>query len=285
MKTIAVWACLAVASPALAQPATAGRAISDAAITSIGTWSPHCGHHVVAVLGRAGIRPTTPQAETASELYAWSSAQGWNHQDKWPTVGDLAFLGTGDAEHVGVVTAVDTDGTVMLVHADAQHNVTRINLFYPQVERAGGRVVNDPVDGVPAATRWLAFASIPSPVSPPVANVRTRPLLAQPLPPTSALVPEDSGQVLLTKVVRGRRLQPADLDLTDCYELWIARNAVVGRHGYAFRTPELQRTFASEGWYRRIPRVNDATIHHHLTEIDRSNLGLLDREERARRCR
>ncbi|WP_448701044.1 YARHG domain-containing protein [Mucilaginibacter sp. AW1-3] len=59
-------------------------------------------------------------------------------------------------------------------------------------------------------------------------------------------------------------------------DLFILRNSIYARHGYAFKTPQLRAYFDSEQWY--IPMSTD--VDKDLTEIEKKNVDLLMRYEK-----
>lgn len=141
-----------------------------------------CSGYVLAVFDRAGL---ALDGNTAS-LYERFSAAGAVYRRRAPTVGDLAFFddtydrnGNGrtddELSHVGVVVAVESDGTITVAHGGTSGGRTTMvmNLRHPAVRDLGGKRVNDGLraerKGDPPGTRylasqlWRAFAAVPVP--------------------------------------------------------------------------------------------------------------------------
>ena len=82
----------------------------------------------------------------------------------------------------------------------------------------------------------------------------------------------------------GRRLTAATLERVDCDDLWMLRNTIYARHGYAFKTAKAVRHFANEANYDRNITVHAKTVGKHLTAPDKANAALVKGEESRRGC-
>jgi hypothetical protein len=167
-------------SPARARPAgpEAARKVAAAAETFLGdrrivvageTFRYDCSGLVEAAHAAASC----PQAGSSAMLHDLARDRGVLHHRKLPTPGDVAFFSNtydrddngrldDDLTHSAVVTDVDADGTIEMVHVGSQGVVRlRMNLRRPHdpVDPAGARV-NDPLRnqkrGDPPGTRYLA---------------------------------------------------------------------------------------------------------------------------------
>jgi hypothetical protein len=65
-----------------------------------------------------------------------------------------------------------------------------------------------------------------------------------------------------------RLLTDSELKNINVYQLRIMRNSIFARHGYIFKSPELQRYFAQKSEYR--PRYTDVVAK--LTAIEKQNI-------------
>jgi hypothetical protein len=70
-----------------------------------------------------------------------------------------------------------------------------------------------------------------------------------------------------------------------CQQLWVARNFVYARHGYAFTTQRAQNFFGGELSYSRRTEVTQSTIHRYMTVTDGQNRDLVVSAEEASGCR
>jgi YARHG domain len=71
-------------------------------------------------------------------------------------------------------------------------------------------------------------------------------------------------------------LSPADLAGLSVARIRIARNEIYARHGFIFRSPDLEQYFARYQWYR--PAVSQIS----LSPVEQQNVALLQQAERAR---
>lgn len=72
-----------------------------------------------------------------------------------------------------------------------------------------------------------------------------------------------------------RLLTNDDLMNLSKYELKIMRNEIYARHGYIFKTSDMQAYFNSQNWY--VPRYDDVTSY--LTDIEKRNIEMIKRYE------
>ncbi|MBT3219516.1 MAG: CHAP domain-containing protein, partial [Proteobacteria bacterium] len=111
-----------------------------------------CSGLVSDILNRAGF----DVYGTVTTIWEWAKTHGWLHRQKTPQIGDIVFFdktydsnhnGRSDDKltHIGVVTSVEADGTVVLVHRSSSQGIAklRMNLFKPDVYREEDRVLND----------------------------------------------------------------------------------------------------------------------------------------------
>lgn len=114
-----------------------------------------------------------PQAGSSAMLHDLAHAEGVFHRRKLPTVGDVAFFSdtydrdndgrlNDELTHSAVVTRVDADGSIEMVHVSSQGVVhLHMNLKRPHdaVDEAGG-TLNDALRARkardPGGTRYLA---------------------------------------------------------------------------------------------------------------------------------
>lgn len=100
------------------------------------------------------------------------------HWEERPKVGDLVFFektydrDLDDLTHIGVVVAVDPEGTVTFAHAGTSsgRKLGKLNVFEPSVHKRDGRVINDylrnperwdrPGTRYLAGDLWMAFATV-----------------------------------------------------------------------------------------------------------------------------
>jgi peptidoglycan DL-endopeptidase CwlO len=138
----------------------------------LGTAPPRddCSGFVSAVLTKAGL----PTDGSTRSLYDAAADARLLHKRRVPQVGDLVFFDdTYDRNdnrrlddrlsHMGVVVAVDRDGTATIAHGGTSKGRTTMvmNLLYPTIEvDASGKRLNDPLrargDRDPPATKYLA---------------------------------------------------------------------------------------------------------------------------------
>ena len=149
-----------------------------------------CSGLVMAAHARAGL----PIEGNTAAFFEQAKSEGVLHKRKTPRVGDLAFFdnthdrnGNGRLDdrltHVAVVTAVDSAGTITMVHKSGKGVVElRMNLRSPDVHTStDGAVYNDYLrrrsSRDSARTRylagelWVGFASLWEVSSPIVARV------------------------------------------------------------------------------------------------------------------
>jgi len=74
------------------------------------------------------------------------------------------------------------------------------------------------------------------------------------------------------------RWSVADLEQLDCGQLWRARNMFYKANGYCFSTPRAIRAFGNEGC------MFDNLTGVPLTPVERANVALVQRVERAFAC-
>ncbi|HET8724379.1 MAG TPA: CHAP domain-containing protein [Anaeromyxobacteraceae bacterium] len=107
-----------------------------------------CAAVVRAAFDRAG-KPLPSDARTASSLYDVARGRGALRTGIRCAPGDVVFLADkpgGAANHVGLVTRVDPDGTAVVVHRLARGvGKMRVNLGYPArvADPATGKRLND----------------------------------------------------------------------------------------------------------------------------------------------
>jgi len=87
------------------------------------------------------------------------------------------------------------------------------------------------------------------------------------------------------KVKTGVALQAADLAQQSCDNLWVLRNWVYARHGYAFTTQRAQSYFGGLPDYHRNAAVTDKTVARYLTSSDTANRNLVQQKETAKGCK
>ncbi|TVQ91651.1 MAG: YARHG domain-containing protein [Deltaproteobacteria bacterium] len=236
-------------------------------------------------------------------LFATMKDAGWVHRRKVPHPGDVVFFdNTYDSNrngkqddplsHVAIVTSVDEDGTVHMVHRGSKGiRPLLMNLHHPSERRAeDGKVLNSWL-GQPGYAKegkrlsgelWRAFAT-PHTQEEPEQTRRTTPTP----PPVATSAPHASLPMALTddafvRAFSGQRLRPRHLDGRSCAELWFLRNAIFARHGYPFQNPAVRQIFADVPAYR--PKALSPTqITKRLKRRDRRNLDAI--MERERRCR
>lgn len=71
-----------------------------------------------------------------------------------------------------------------------------------------------------------------------------------------------------------RVLSEGDIATLTKGQLRIARNEIYARHGYVFKSPDLQNYFSSKSWYHTDPSYNGA-----LNQIEKENVTLLKTRE------
>ncbi len=72
------------------------------------------------------------------------------------------------------------------------------------------------------------------------------------------------------------RLQSIDLTGFTKQELKLMRNEIMARHGYIFKSPELDNYFRKQNWYT--PLTND--VSNVLTEVEKQNIALIKQAEK-----
>jgi hypothetical protein len=81
---------------------------------------------------------------------------------------------------------------------------------------------------------------------------------------------------VLTRALTGIALAASDLENLDLAQLRLLRNGSYARHGYAFRSADLQTYFGTQPGYRPDPGYTD----DRLTANDRANISLVKQRER-----
>jgi eukaryotic-like serine/threonine-protein kinase len=105
---------------------------------------------------------------------------------------------------------------------------------------------------------------------------------------TPAPIPRSTRRSLddLASVVRqGSPLPGTSLGGRSCNDLWVLRNWVYARHGYAFTTSRARGFFETQAGYRRNSRVTSATVGRYLSPTDVSNRDRVVEAEQAGGCR
>ncbi len=111
----------------------------------------------------------------------------------------------------------------------------------------------------------------PAPEPPPVsAPHQERSAAPQPLQPATQM---NAGMYPDASL---RLLGAPDLSGKSKFDLKIMRNEIFARHGYIFRTPDMQRYFSSQPWYA--PRFADVTGM--LTQVEKANVEFIKKYER-----
>jgi hypothetical protein len=71
-----------------------------------------------------------------------------------------------------------------------------------------------------------------------------------------------------------RVLSEDDIDTLPKWKLRIARNEIYGRHGYVFKSKDLQIYFSSKSWYHPNPSFDGS-----LNEVEKENVDLIKARE------
>jgi hypothetical protein len=194
--------------------------------------------------------------------------------------------------HIAVVTSVAPDGTVTMVHRSSSKGITKLRM---NTDKPDDAATNDVLgvygrkDRRRAGHLWRGYATIGgrrAPIAhvapPPVPNAVIAPVVtvSEPSIRKRHLPGRRSS---LGRVVRGRRLAIEHVVDASCDDLYLLRNSVFGRHGYAFGTTRALAAFADQGWYTPHPGVNDRTVE--LSGGDEHNIDLLVGLEHAWGCR
>lgn len=278
-----------------------------------------CSGLVSDILNRAGYYH---MLGTVTTIHGWAKENGWLHKNPDPEIGDVVFFDlTYDSNkngkrddrltHIAVVTSVDDDGTIHMVHRTPKAGIVhlRMNLSQPDVFQDGTRVLNDVlVDehyarGGPRLTGqvWSGFATIerippdalaqlPNADLGPEVDALVRHLEAMAggpglsgtqmvmddTPPGTAR--PDPSPRLVAKLLFGATLTERDIGTQTCEDLWWLRNATFARHGFSFTNDAARGAFEAEPWYE--PRGSADALR--LTDADRENIGLIAREEQER---
>jgi len=87
---------------------------------------------------------------------------------------------------------------------------------------------------------------------------------------------EPNGEMLLPES-QHRKLSEPDIAGLSKIELRVARNEIFARHGYIFKSKELNYHFSGTSWYK--PKSKDVT----LSDVEQYNVGFLKKHELAER--
>jgi hypothetical protein len=126
-----------------------------------------CAALVRAVFAKAGT-PLPAGATTATGLHGVARERGLLRRGA-PAPGDLIFLSDrpgGAPAHVGIVEAVNADGTALVLHRTGRGvSRVRVNASHPWTLKSDkGRLLNDPLltggGRVPAGRLFVAWASL-----------------------------------------------------------------------------------------------------------------------------
>jgi len=101
---------------------------------------------------------------------------------------------------------------------------------------------------------------------------------------TTKRVGDSHQQTVLSSVMRGENIV-ASLQPLSCDELWVARNWVYARHGYAFKTTRAKEFFGSQADYTLNRHVTQKTVGQYLSATDLTNRDLLSEREGVLGCR
>ncbi len=86
---------------------------------------------------------------------------------------------------------------------------------------------------------------------------------------------EEEGDYILSEIST-RYYSVNDLSSMDAHTLYLARNELYARHGYIFKTPELQEYFGNKSWYTpQVSEVPDSAFN----EYEKKNLELIQKLE------
>ena len=141
------------------------------------------------------------------------------------------------------------------------------------------------IDTPPQTARTTTVAAEPAPTpqpepvkaipAPPPVEHKTQaaPKPASPAPPApKPMAPTDAPKTpAATSTGGGRLLTADDLKGKSKYELRFMRNEIFARHGYIFKSQELNGYFAKQPWYK--PTTTD--VNHVLSETEKKNVELI----------
>ena len=99
------------------------------------------------------------------------------------------------------------------------------------------------------------------------------------LTPGEELLQAVMADVLLLKAA------PKSITETNCNDLWMGRNAIYAKHGYAFTTQRARAVWEMQEGYVRNEAVTSKTIGRYLSSADKDNVQFILGREHALGCR
>jgi serine/threonine protein kinase len=89
---------------------------------------------------------------------------------------------------------------------------------------------------------------------------------------------------VISTIKDGGYVSDTSLMALSCHELWVARNWIYGRHGYAFTTPKAQKYYGDQKGYSRKIQVKKSTVLRYLNTADKANRNKLTEMEKLNGC-
>lgn len=80
---------------------------------------------------------------------------------------------------------------------------------------------------------------------------------------------------IMDKILHEQSISSHDVETLDASDLRILRNTIFARHGYRFKSKDLQTHFAQYGWYK----PTTSNVDSLLTPVDRDNLSTVQQQE------